>query len=158
MAEFINEIRGVMIPVTGANVVLPNAAIAEVVSHSPPGRMPCEQNWILGFINWRGWQVPMFSFSIMAGLAEEEKDVTARVAVLKALTGSTNMPFFAMLTQGFPQLYNLNKQNLQVVPGAEMTPGVAFQVNVEGQTGYIPDLPYIEKALSQCLAENRKTA
>ncbi len=158
MSELMNEIRGVMIPVTGGHVVLPNAAIAELVAYTPPGSMPCEEDWVLGFINWRGWQVPLFSFSLMAELAEEERDNTARVAILKALTGSTNMPFLALMTQGFPQLHNLNKQNLQIIPGAEMTPGVAYQVEVEGQQGYIPDLTHIENTLSRCLAESKRSA
>ncbi len=158
MAEYINEIRGVMVPVTEGNVVLPNAAIAELVAYTPPGSMPCEEDWVLGFINWRGWQVPLFSFAKMAGLADEERDTTARVAVLKALTGSTNMPFLALMTQGFPQLVNMNKNNLHVIPGAELTPGVAFQVEIDGSTGYIPDLAHIEKVLSNCLAESKKSA
>jgi len=138
--------------------LLPNAAIAELVGYTPPGSMACDEPWVEGCIQWRGWQVPLFSFARMAQLADEERQATARIAVLKALNGSTNMSFLAMVTQGFPQLVSVSKQNLNVVPGAEMTPGVAYQIEIDGQTGYIPDLAHVEKTLSRCLAEARKSA
>lgn len=157
MSDFINDIRGVLIPVTAAQVVLPNAAIAEIISFTPPGTLKCDQNWILGAINWRGWSVPVFSFSILTGLVDEESDQTARIAVIKALTGSTNMPFFAMQTQGFPQLASLSKYNVVADKNTVKKDGVAYEVHIEGQPAWLPDLAYIEKELSACLAEVKKT-
>ena len=39
MADLPREIRGVMIPVTGGRVLLPNATVAEVITYAEPERI-----------------------------------------------------------------------------------------------------------------------
>jgi len=98
------EIRGLMVPVTGTRVLLPNATVAEVITYSAPEKIPNAPAWLLGRLSWRGWRLPLFSFSILSGSAGSETVSNAKVAVLKALSGNAKMPFVAMLAQGFPRL------------------------------------------------------
>ena len=42
------EIRGLMIPVTGTKVLLPNATVAEVITYSVPEKIPNAPIWLLG--------------------------------------------------------------------------------------------------------------
>src|SRR5512142_1623373 len=98
------EIRGLMIPVTGARVLLPNATVAEVITFSAPEKIPNAPEWLLGRLSWRGWRLPLFSFAMLTGTAPQETVSNAKVAVLKALSGNAKMPFIAMLAQGFPRL------------------------------------------------------
>lgn len=152
MSELPREIRGVMIPVTGGRVLLPNASVAEVITFStaePVARAPA---WLIGRIGWRGWRLPLFSFSLLAGFATEERSVNARVAVLKALEGHPRMPYIALLTQGFPRLTTISPDIL--VPtgdGAPLPAGVQEQVLVRDDQAAIPDLAAIEDMIDQAL-------
>src|SRR4249919_1687101 len=88
MPDLPREIRGVMIPVTGGRVLLPNATVAEVITYSQPESVANAPKWLLGRLSWRGWRLPLFSFPMLVGQLEDESRTNARVAVLKALGGN----------------------------------------------------------------------
>jgi len=147
------EIRGLMIPVTNGRVLLPNASVAEVITLSVPEKIPNAPEWLMGRINWRGWRLPLFSFSLLAGMALEEGSPGTRVTVLKALSGHAKMPFLAMLAQGFPRLTTLSPDIL--VPSNESMPtrpGVLMNIIVRDDQAVIPDLGQIEQLIADSLA------
>ncbi|HET7558219.1 MAG TPA: chemotaxis protein CheW [Rhodanobacteraceae bacterium] len=146
------EVRGVMIPVTHGRVLLPNATVAEVVTYSTLEPIPSAPAWLLGRQSWRGWRVPLFSFSVLAGLAPSEGTDTARVAILKALEGHPKMPFLGLLTQGFPRLTTISPDIL--IPSGDGQPapaGVREQVMVRDDLAFIPDLAEVEDMVQEAL-------
>lgn len=147
------EIRGVMIPVSGARVLLPNATVAEVITYSVPEKIENAPSWLLGRLTWRGWRLPLFSFAMLTGAAEGEPVSNAKVAVLKALSGNAKMPFIAMLAQGFPRLTTITPDLL--IPSGdegERPPGVHTQVLVRDDQALIPNLGQIENLVAEALA------
>ncbi|HEY0179176.1 MAG TPA: chemotaxis protein CheW [Dokdonella sp.] len=153
MADLPREIRGVMVPVTGSRVLLPNASVAEVISYARPEPVPHAPAWLLGRLPWRGWRLPLFSFPMLAGLHAEEDRANARVAVLKALGGDAGMPFLALLAQGFPRLTTITPELL--IPTSDESPrapGVRAEVLVRDDRAIIPDLDAIEAMVAQALA------
>src|SRR3546814_12966203 len=82
--DSVQDIRGVLIQVGGARLLLPNATISEVLSYADPEPVENAPEWLMGRIRWRGWQLPLVSFSRIAGLAEEQGGLGSKVAVLKA--------------------------------------------------------------------------
>ena len=92
------EIRGLMIQVTGGRVLLPNATVAEVITYSVPEKIPNAPDWLLGRLSWRGWRLPLFSFSMLSGSATQESYSNAKVAVLKALGGKAIVSFSSSRT------------------------------------------------------------
>jgi chemosensory pili system protein ChpC len=147
------EIRGLMIPVTGTKVLLPNATVAEVITYSAPEKIPNTPAWLLGRLSWRGWRLPLFSFSILSGGAGAETVSNAKVAVLKALSGNAKMPFVAMLAQGFPRLTTITP-DLLIPTGdeSELQPGVHAKVLVRDDHAVIPNLDQIELLVAEALS------
>ncbi|CAM5314234.1 chemotaxis protein CheW [Rhodanobacter lindaniclasticus] len=142
------EIRCVLVPVGEARMLLPNATIAEVVTHSAPEPIEGAPPWLLGRIAWRGWRVPLVSFTRLAGTAEGDSELVVRVAVLKALGGDPRLPFIAVQTQGFPRLTTLNAE--LIIPthdGKGLPDGVRAHVLVRDDVAMIPDLEWIEANL-----------
>ena len=117
MARMAVDIRSVLIPVTGERVLLPNATVAEVITYSTPDAVDGTPDWVLGRVVWRGWRVPVFSLPMLAGWASRENEAGAKIAVLKALGGNPDMPFMAMVTQGFPRLVTVTADSLEVLDG-----------------------------------------
>lgn len=152
MADLPREIRGVMIPVTGGRVLLPNATVAEVITFSTPEPIIDAPVWLLGRLSWRGWRLPLFSFPILAGHSSQESTTNARVTVLKALGGNAKMPFLAMLAQGFPRLTTITHELLLATGDhSELAPGVRAEVLVRDDHAVIPDLGVIEEMVAKAL-------
>ncbi len=152
------EIRCVLVPVGNLRLLLPNATVAEVITQTKPEPVPGAPDWLLGRIAWRGWRVPLVSFTHLAGAEEGDADLSVRVAVLKALSGDSRLPFIAMITQGFPRLTTLNAE--LIIPthdGSPLPPGVRAQVLVRDDVAVIPDLEWIESALLELLGDSDLT-
>lgn len=142
------EIRCVLVPIGDLRLLLPNANIAEVITLSTPEPLAGAPDWMLGRIQWRGWRVPLVSFTKLAGTEPGDADLSVRVAVLKALGGNPKLPFIAVLTQGFPRLTTLNAE--LIIPthdGKPLPPGVRAHVLVRDDVAMIPDLEWIEATL-----------
>ncbi|MCB1606044.1 MAG: chemotaxis protein CheW [Xanthomonadales bacterium] len=149
----IRDIRGLMILVSNGRVLLPNASVAEVITYADPERVPNAPDWLLGKVGWRGWRIPLISFSLLAGMALEERTSGAKVAVVKALDNPQKMPYVGMLTQGFPRLTTISPDIL--VPNLDFTgerPGVLVNLMVRDDQVVIPDMHAIESSITQALA------
>lgn len=148
-------IRGVLIQVTDARLLLPNATIAEVLSYADPEPISDAPDWLLGRIRWRGWQLPLVSFSRFTGIAEEEGGLGSKVIVLKALGGDQKHPFFALLTQGFPRLVTVTDAALSRLDeaGDELPEGVLSRVRLSEDNAYVPDLEELEASLREVIAQ-----
>jgi chemosensory pili system protein ChpC len=146
------EIRCVLIPVGHLRLLLPNATVAEVITLPTPEPVDNAPEWLLGRIAWRGWRVPLVSFTKLAGVPEGDTELSMRVAVLKALGGNPKLPFVAVVTQGFPRLTTLNAE--LIIPthdGTPLAPGVKAEVLVRDDVAVIPDLEGIEAQLAEML-------
>lgn len=147
------DIRGVLIQIEGARLLLPNATISEVLSYADPEPVVDAPAWLLGRIRWRGWQLPLVSFARIAGLAEEQGGLGSKVVVLKALGGDAKLPHFAMLTQGFPRLVTVSRDALAADGGNDPLPhGVQARVLLNDDAALIPDIGAVEASLREALA------
>jgi len=139
------DIRGVLITVTNGRLLLPNANVAEVITFSEPEAVENAPEWLLGRVRWRGWRLPLISFSRMAGWSQEDGHLGAKVAVLKALGGNPKLPFFAVLSQGFPRLVTVNATTLvQSHDMKELPLGVHSRVTLNDDPASVPDLMSLE--------------
>jgi chemosensory pili system protein ChpC len=147
------DIRGVLIQVAGARLLLPNATIAEVLSFADPEPVANAPDWLLGRIRWRGWQLPLLAFARLAGIADEQGGLGSKVVVLKALGGDAKAPFFALLTQGFPRLVTVSRDTLvaQDHDGA-LPAGVRAYVMLKEDEALVPDLEGVERLIGEALA------
>ncbi len=153
MSDIAYIIRGVLIQVADARLLLPNATIAEVLSYAAPEPLEDAPDWLLGRIRWRGWQLPLVSFARFAGIAEEQGGLGSKVIVLKALGGNPTRPYFALLTQGFPRLVTVTEQTLATQEEGDGLPaGVLARVRLNENDAMVPDLAALEQRLHAALA------
>ena len=150
-----NDIRGVLIQIGGARLLLPNATIAEVLSYAPPAPIANAPRWLLGEIRWRGWTLPLVAFGELSGLAREPGGLGSKVVVLKALSAASRLPYFALLTQGFPRLVTVSEDGL-TQEGREddvLPHGVQARVRLNDDPALLPDLEAIEAMIGEALAQ-----
>lgn len=148
------DIRGVLITVTNGRLLLPNANVAEVITFSDPEAVENAPEWLLGRVRWRGWRLPLISFSRMAGWSQEDGHLGAKVAVLKALGGNPKLPFFAVLSQGFPRLVTVNSTTLVESHDMKDLPlGVHSRVTLNDDPASVPDLMSLELLIQKAMGD-----
>lgn len=147
------DIRGVLISVSGGKLMLPNATVAEVITYSNPERVEGAPSWLLGRVRWRGWGLPIVSFSEIVGWPEEGATLGAKVAVLKGVGNHAKMPYFAVLTQGFPRLITITESELgeRSARDAWLPDGIYSEATFHGDDCVIPDLSAVEAKIVAAL-------
>lgn len=141
-------LRTQLIPLQGGRLILPHTAIAEIVPYIKPEPLEGAPSFLLGRVNWRGQEVPLISFEAACGEAAPALNPHARLAVLNTLNGGAALPFFAVLTQGIPQLAQVDEANLQPIEHETMlSPLTLYQVLVNGEPATIPNLDAVETEL-----------
>jgi chemosensory pili system protein ChpC len=147
-----NDIRGVLINVTGGRLLLPNANVAEIITFSDPEAVANAPDWLLGRIRWRGWRLPLMSFSKFAGWGSEKGTFGTKVAVLKALGNNAKLPYFAVLSTGFPRLVTVSTANLQEVHDMKELPiGIYSKVMLNDDDAIVPDMLSVELMIDKAL-------
>ncbi len=153
MAHSSDEIRGVLLQAGEERVLLPNATVAEVLARVPVEPIADAPVWLPGQILWHGWQVPLVSFTRLAGMGEESVAASSKIVVLKAMGGNEAMPYFALLTQSFPRLISVPRDGLLADASEEALPaGVQMRVLLGDEAALLPDLEGIELMLGDALA------
>ncbi|WP_052761165.1 chemotaxis protein CheW [Sedimenticola thiotaurini] len=144
------EVRGVLLPMREGRLLLPNAAVCEVVSFRTPDKAPeGAPSWVLGTFRWRNHVLPLISFEQLQGGISGEIGNRARVAICNTLNGSEQLPYIGILLHAAPHLTLVSQESLTPFlddePLHEM---VASRVIVNGVDALIPDLDALESALS----------
>ena len=149
----IRDIRGVLISVNQGRLLLPNASVAEVITFSEPEPVENAPSWMLGQIRWRGWRLPLLSFSRFAGWSDEEGQIGAKVVVLKALGGNPKLPYFAVLSQGFPRLVTVAHSALSETSQKNLPVGIHSMVMLNDDAAAVPDLAGLETLIDKALTQ-----
>ncbi|MBC7656689.1 MAG: chemotaxis protein CheW [Frankiaceae bacterium] len=147
------DIRGVLISVNQGRLLLPNASVAEVITFSEPEPVENAPDWMLGQIRWRGWRLPLLSFSRFAGWSDEDGQIGAKVVVLKALGGNPKLPYFAVLSQGFPRLVTVPQSALAESNQRDLPVGIHSMVSLNDDAAAVPDLLGLETLIEQALSQ-----
>ncbi len=152
MAEQITHkpesLSGLLIPLQGAQLLLPNVSVAELVAWQPPAPVDDAPDWFLGQLRWRERTLPLISFERCNGhkLEESSNAIQERVVILNGIGGEPRLPFIGLLVQGIPRSIRLTPQELMPVSG---TLGAVEKMRVQasGEEAVIPDLERLEQLL-----------
>ncbi|MDT8438343.1 MAG: chemotaxis protein CheW [Wenzhouxiangellaceae bacterium] len=147
MAE--KEIRSVLVPMQGLEILLPNASVAEIIAYATPEALPDTPNWLLGNLLWQGWKVPVISLAMMLGKTQYEGRTGARICITKSLIGNPRMPYLGLLTQGFPRLITITEANLTEVGEPDLPAVLAGRALIGDRDVMVPDLDTLAEAVAR---------
>ena len=159
MAEQLQEVYSLLIPVTGAKLIVPRVSVAEVTGFLRPKPVRNAPEWLMGLINWQGQEIPLVSFEGLCGRKVPERANRTRIAVTHAIGEQLNPPVIAILTQGYPYLVRVNPAVLSVDTENDFgTDGpVLNRVRMANERPFIPDLEAIEEKILEVMPERRFT-
>ena len=79
----LEAVHCLLIPLHKETMLLPNAAVAEVIAYSDPETIPDAPDWLQGWLSWRDRKVPLISFEVASGRKMSTDKLGKRIAVLK---------------------------------------------------------------------------
>ena len=151
MAERVQEIYSLLVPLGEGRLIVPRACVAEVVGFHVPSEMTGAPPWYIGTVPWSGKAVPLVSFEGVCGQNIPVASGRTRLVVFHCLGTRLEGGNFAILSQGFPQLVRVGSDvvrpdNSRVFP--ERAP-VICQVRMANETPLVPDLERLEEMIAE---------
>lgn len=142
----------VMIPVCERQLLLPHVSIAEVVDYTSKDVEAGAPDWLVGRLDWRGLNLPVISYDAANGSAATVPDENrGRVIVLNTVgEHSKKLRFIALVTQGIPSQVRITEDQVTQLE-CKNGPADLMQVDVDGETAWIPNLDYLESLASESL-------
>jgi chemosensory pili system protein ChpC len=130
------------------NVMVPNAAIAEIISAKDTYQVDNVPGWYVGKMPWRGVDVPLVSFEAAAGVKVKNVNLNTQVAVLYAVTKDAQYPYVGLVISGVPHVSNFTKDQIITDPESlleeESHPMIAQKTRINGAAVSILDIDAIE--------------
>ena len=147
-----HEIRALVAPIPGnSGVLVPGSVVAEVIGFSEPDPYGDAPEWLLGELEWNGWQVPIVHFAKLAGTSSENTvPPRSRILVVKTLSDAASVLHLGLVISGMPRIRKVTTGNLAEA-GDSNAEGIFSHVMLEDEPAVIPDLDTlavtIEKAV-----------
>jgi chemosensory pili system protein ChpC len=143
----VTEVRGVLLPIEQANLLLPNLSVTEVVGYREATGADNAPAWLQGFISWNQKKIPLISFEYFLGGQVTRPGYRARIVLCHNPVESAVFPLIGILCTGIPRLARINADTLKddddFRPLPEMTLRHVYYADEEA---WIPDLEAIASA------------
>lgn len=149
MSDALESLNGLIVPLAGQPLLLPNVAVAELVGYrlsQPANEGPA---WFLGWILWRDQRVPLIDPEVLLGQPAAEPHQAARSLVLNAVGGRAGASFIAMRVRGIPRSKKVLRGEIEAAGDASAFISQPVRLADEAETLLIPDLAAIEQAMAQ---------
>lgn len=149
MADALESLNGLVIPLTERGLLLPNVAVAELVGFRITRDRPGAPDWFLGWTRWREQQVPLVDPYRLLGQAADDSGRPPRTLIMNAIGGREGVHFIGMRVWSIPRSRKVLRGDLSAV--GEPAPYISQTVQLadEPEVLMIPDLQAIESALEQ---------
>lgn len=150
----LESVRSLLLPLQGGQMlVLPNAAVAEVVSYRNPSQIEGADPWLLGTVPWRSQTLPLVAFEALGGEPVEPARRGAQLVVLHGITAPERLPYYALLVSAIPHLIQVAADSMHAVGVEDGAAHVLCNVAFGEQRVAIPNLDAIEAQLQQVLGD-----
>lgn len=135
------ELRTLLNPLTTGHLLLPNSVVAEILEYSSPRPFKKAPRWLLGELEWHGWQVPVVSYlQMINSRSQDAVTKKSRILIIKTLGESTQLNYLGLLIQGLPRIKTVTPATL-IEDKTEVKSRVVFsRVNVDEMPAFIPEI------------------
>jgi len=137
-----------LLPVNKEILLLPNAAVAEIVPYQEPEAADNAPDWFVGYLSWRDHRLPVISIEAASDGEVGKIHKNCRIAVLNTLNGNSELPYIAIIMQGLPSLQIVRPDSLQK-DDSEQRQSISANVTVNGAEALIPNLDDLETRIQQ---------
>ncbi|MEI6415232.1 MAG: chemotaxis protein CheW [Pseudomonadota bacterium] len=143
------SIRCLVLPLGDWRLLVPNAAVAEIIGYQESSHLHQASPWLLGFQTWRGLPLPVLDLvQSFIELPLMGASYRARVVVCRTLNQDPQLSHIGIFSKGIPKLALVSPETLMSsdyrMPEGSLVPWVC---QLAGQTALIPDFDAVERQL-----------
>jgi chemosensory pili system protein ChpC len=147
-------IKSIILTLKNELVMVPNAAVAEIISVNDVSEVDGSPRWMLGKARWRGVELPVVSYEAAGGDSAQDVNINTQVAVMYTVSDETEQdkkhPYIGLAIHGVPHVSTFSRGQIQTDEQASSEhPMVAQKVRVNGAAAGILDIYAIEEMLQQ---------
>ena len=147
------QVKCVMLAISEDKLLLPNAAIAEIVPILNIINVANKPGWMLGYLDWRGNSVPLISFEALGGVRMPSlASGNVKAAVMYSITEDKDFPFIAMLVQGEAKVLDIMKSDIVVNKEEIHHPAIDQKVMIAEDDASIIDLDKLEQLIKYVMS------
>ena len=132
-------------------LLLPNAAVAEVLARDALRSSTGGPAWLLGHCEWNNRRVPVIRFEALNGSSGVGDPRRERIVVLNSPGRHLPSGHLALVSQGYPHLVTLSRAALHDVEldAVDRDDLVLSRVRIASQVALIPDLDTVEAEIAR---------
>lgn len=145
----LEAVHCLLIPLHKETMLLPNAAVAEVIPYSEPEAIPDAPDWLQGWLSWRDRKIPLISFEVVSDRKMPSDIQGQRIAVLNTLNSNPRVPYIAVTIQDIPKLHLVQPDSLTERNDVNPRQSIAAQLLLEGEPVIIPDMDDLEQRVDR---------
>jgi chemosensory pili system protein ChpC len=156
MTDNSQVIKCVILTLRSENVMIPNAAIAEIISAKDTSHTDDTPDWYLGKMPWHGVDVPLVSFEAAGGIEAKKINLNTQIAVLYAVSQDAKYPYVGLVVSGVPHVSTFSRDQIITDPESlletDKHPMVAQKTRINGAAVSILDIDAIESMVIEAEA------
>jgi chemosensory pili system protein ChpC len=145
-------IRALLAPLATEHLLIPSNVVAEIIDYATP--MPYEQGpgWLLGELEWNGWQVPVISYAVLAGAVKRDPASSgSRILIIKTLAEEGSLYYIGILMKGLPKLEKVLPDSLELLEEKTTSPTLFCRVKLGDRTAMIPELDELSSQVAEAI-------
>lgn len=150
MADGPRQLKCLLLPMVGAPALVPNSAVAELITQQDviPGEDTPE--WFLGTGTWRGLEIPLIAFDRLCGERQDAPRAYGRFVVLFGLEREGAPAYYGVRIEALPRAETVDHERLVRAEGpAHESPYVATRARVRDRDCLVPDFEALGRAIAQ---------
>ncbi|PSQ92206.1 MAG: hypothetical protein BRD57_03200 [Proteobacteria bacterium SW_6_67_9] len=133
------ELKCLVLPMSGRALIVPNVAVAEIVTQQDVTQQSNAPDWLLGTGTWRGLEIPLIAFDRLCGERDAAPERTGRFVVMYGLEGEGAPPFYGVRIDALPRTETVDPQKLRPAEGSPHdSPLVAARASVGDRECLVP--------------------
>ena len=146
-------VKSIILTLKNELVVVPNAAVAEIISVQDVREVEGSPQWMLGKARWRGIELPVVSYEAAGGDDAQAVNINTQVAVMYSASEDEDhnkFPYIGLAMHGVPHVSTFSREQIRTDEHASVDhPMVAQKVRINGAAAGILDIYAIEEMLHQ---------
>lgn len=154
MVQSSQFIKSIILTLQNELVIVPNSAVAEIISVQDVHEVENSPQWMLGKARWRGVELPVVSYEAAGGDNAQAVNINTQVAVMYAVSDEIDQdkkyPYIGLAMHGVPHVSTFSRDQIKTDEHATINhPMVAQKVRINGAAAGILDIYAIEEMLQQ---------
>ena len=148
----LEEINCVTLTINEDKLLMPEAALAEVVPIKNIINVANKPSWMLGYLDWRGHSVPLISFEAIGGVRMPSLSTgKVKAAVLFSIGEDSSVPYLSILVQNEPVTIKVKEEDIVTNTEGTENPAISDRVMMSDDDYSIMNLEKLEKMVKDIM-------